>query len=127
MSVELDNVNSSKVFRLMFNQLSQDKRKVNEDQTKHLSDEEIKKIVNAEIPNIEEVVNDLNNITANSNILNKKVRLSLNKEINRVIISIVDKDTDRVIKEIPCREIQNLAAHLKRAIGILYDNNAWNR
>ena len=124
MSVELDNVNSSKVFRLMFNQLSQDKRKVSEDQTKHLSDEEIKKIVNAEIPNIEEVVNNLNNITASSNILNKKVRLSLNKELNRVIISIVDKDTDRVIKEIPCKEIQNLAAHLKRAIGILYDNNA---
>lgn len=124
MSVELDNINASKVFRLMFNQLSQDKRKVSEDQTKHLSDEEIKKIVNAEIPNIEEVVNDLNNITANSNILNKKVRLSLNKELNRVIISIVDKDTDRVIKEIPCKEIQNLAAHLKKAIGILYDSNA---
>ena len=123
--VEVDALNSEKMFKLVFNQLSDGTKKVSREQFKRrkLSKEEIQKIVNKEIPDIDEVMNDLNRI-AKSSILNKKVKLSVNREINRVIIKIVDKDTDRVIKEIPCEEMQQLAIHLKKAIGILFDENA---
>ena len=123
--VEVDALNSEKMFKLVFNQLSNDNKKIDTEQfkTKKLSREEIQEIVNKEVPDIDEVMKDLGRI-AKSNILNKKVKLSVNREINRVIIKIVDKDTDRVIKEIPCEEMQQLAIHLKKAIGILFDENA---
>lgn len=123
--VEVDALNSEKMFKLVFNQLSNDNKKIDTEQfkTKKLSREEIQEIVNKEVPDIDEVMKDLGRI-AKSNILNKKVKLSVNRDINRVIIKIVDKDTDRVIKEIPCEEMQQLAIHLKKAIGILFDENA---
>ncbi|MBN1682655.1 flagellar protein FlaG [Candidatus Bathyarchaeota archaeon] len=122
--IEVDALNSEKMFKLMFNQLSNSNSTVSKEALKkNLSQEEMKKIVSQEVPDIDEVIKDLNRI-ANSNILNKKVKLSVNKELNRVIIKIVDKDTDRVIKEIPCKELQQLAMHLKKAIGILFDENA---
>ena len=123
--VEVDALNSEKMFKLVYSQLSGGNRRVNTEQfkTRKLSKEQIQEIVNKEIPDIEEVMKDLNRI-ANSNILNKKVKLSVNRDINRVIIKIVDRDTDKVIKEIPCKELQQLAIHLKKAIGILFDENA---
>jgi flagellar protein FlaG len=122
--VEVDALNSEKMFKLMFNQLSSSKSNVRKEViNKTVSQEEMKRIVNQEVPEIDEVIKDLNKI-ASSNILNKKVKLSVNKEINRVIIKIVDKNTDKVIKEIPCKELQQLAMHLKKAIGILFDENA---
>ena len=122
--VEVDALNSEKMFKLMFNQLSNSNSSISREAIKKtVSQEEMKKIVNQEVPEIDEVIKDLNRI-ASSNILNKRVKLSVNKEINRVIIKIVDKNTDKVIKEIPCKELQQLAMHLKKAIGILFDENA---
>ena len=87
--VEVDALNSEKMFKLVYSQLSGGNRRVNTEQfkTRKLSKEQIQEIVNKEIPDIEEVMKDLNRI-ANSNILNKKVKLSVNRDINRVIIKI---------------------------------------
>jgi flagellar protein FlaG len=52
---------------------------------------------------------------------NRRVKLSVNDEINQVIIKVVDEDTDRVIKEIPPEEIQHLIARIKETIGLLVD------
>ena len=122
--IEVDAVNTDKIFKLMFNNLSSESKAVYTKDSKNLTNEEIRKIVNQNSPDLDQVIEDLNRITSSSNILNRKVKLSVNKDINRIIIKIVEKDTDRVIKEIPCKEIQQLAAHLKKAIGILYDDNA---
>jgi flagellar protein FlaG len=52
---------------------------------------------------------------------NRRVKLSVNDEINQVIIKVVDGDTDKVIKEIPPEEIQHLIARIKETIGLLVD------
>jgi flagellar protein FlaG len=52
---------------------------------------------------------------------NRRVVLSVNEEINQVIIKVVDAETDKVIKEIPAEEIQRLIARIKETIGILVD------
>jgi flagellar protein FlaG len=52
---------------------------------------------------------------------NHRVKLSVNEEIDQVIIKVVDSETDKVIKEIPAQEIQNLIAKIKQAIGLLVD------
>lgn len=51
----------------------------------------------------------------------RKVILSVNDQINQVIIKVVDAQTDKVIKEIPAEEIQHLIARIKETIGLLVD------
>ncbi len=52
---------------------------------------------------------------------NHRVQLSVNEQINQVIIKVVDAETDTVIKEIPAAEIQHLIAKIREAIGLLVD------
>ena len=52
---------------------------------------------------------------------NRRVKLSVNDEINQVIIKVIDGETDKVIKEIPAEEIQHLIARIKETIGLLVD------
>ncbi len=52
---------------------------------------------------------------------NRRVVLSVNEQINQVVIKVVDAQTDKVIKEIPAEEIQRLIARIKETIGVLVD------
>ena len=52
---------------------------------------------------------------------NHRIRLSVNEEINQVIIKVVDARTDKVIKEIPAEEIQRMTAKIREMIGLLVD------
>jgi flagellar protein FlaG len=39
----------------------------------------------------------------------------------QVIVKVIDKETDKVIKELPPEELQRLHRNIKEAIGLLYD------
>jgi flagellar protein FlaG len=52
---------------------------------------------------------------------NHRIRLSVNEEINQIIIKVVDGNTDKVIKEIPAEEIQRMTAKIRQMIGFLVD------
>lgn len=52
---------------------------------------------------------------------NKRLRFYVNEEIDRVIVKVIDAETDKVIKEIPPEEIQRLVARIEEAIGLLVD------
>lgn len=52
---------------------------------------------------------------------NRRLKFDINKEINRIVVKVIDKDTDKVIREIPPSEIQNLLIKLREAIGLLFD------
>ncbi len=54
-------------------------------------------------------------------LFNKKLRFSVNEEINRVVVKVLDGQTDKLIKEIPPAEIQRLIARIKETIGLLFD------
>jgi flagellar protein FlaG len=54
-------------------------------------------------------------------LFNKKLRFSVNEEIGRVVVKVLDAKTDKLIKEIPPAEIQRLIARIKETIGLLFD------
>lgn len=54
-------------------------------------------------------------------LFNKRLKFSVNEEIDRVIVKVIDGTTDKVIKEIPPEEIQRLIARIKETIGLLFD------
>lgn len=127
MYVDIDSMNSDRVFAQVFSQILNSRKNVKiKESSKPLSQEEIKELIHKEIPELEleNVKDGLDRIARASEIYNKRVKLRINQDINRVIITIIDKETNKVIKEIPCEEIQNLAKHLKEAIGILFDRTA---
>ena len=53
----------------------------------------------------------------------KSTRFSyiLTDEVNRFIVKIIDKKTDKVIKQIPSEELTKLHDNLQEALGILFD------
>lgn len=56
-----------------------------------------------------------------SDVIGRKLRFNVNKELDKVIIKVVDPSTDKVIKEIPSEEIQSVQLHIREAIGLLVD------
>lgn len=69
----------------------------------------------------EEVEQYLNKMFKSNLLFNRKLKFQVNRELNQVIVKVIDRSTDEVIREIPPEEIQRLEAKLKEAIGLLID------
>ncbi len=52
---------------------------------------------------------------------NRRFEFIVDEHINRVVVKVIDRDTDKLIKEIPPEEIQHLIARLRETMGILVD------
>jgi flagellar protein FlaG len=53
--------------------------------------------------------------------INKKLQFVVDHSSNEVIVKVIDKETDKVIKVIPPEELQRLHRNLKETIGLLLD------
>ena len=54
-------------------------------------------------------------------IFNRKLKYSIDKELDQVIVKVVDAETDKVIKEIPPDQLKRLYAKMKEAVGSIID------
>ena len=54
-------------------------------------------------------------------VFNRKLRFVLDLDSKEVIVKVVDRDTDKVIKELPPEELQRLHRQLEETIGFLFD------
>lgn len=52
---------------------------------------------------------------------NKKLRFEVNRELEEVIVKVIDPATDKVIKELPPEELQRLHLKIREMIGLLFD------
>ena len=50
---------------------------------------------------------------------NRKLQFEIDHSSNEVLVKVIDKETDKVIKVIPPEELQRLHRNLKEAIGLL--------
>ena len=48
----------------------------------------------------------------------------MHDETGRTMIKIMDKTTEKLIREIPSEDVLNLAAKIEEMIGILFDKKA---
>lgn len=69
----------------------------------------------------EEVQRMLREIVNFSDTFNRRLKFSVNRELNQVIVKVIDRETDKVIKEIPHEGLQRLHMRLKEAMGLLFD------
>ena len=63
----------------------------------------------------------LHDILKMTEIFNTKLKFSIDRELDQVIVKVVDSQTDKVIKEIPPEALQRLYSSMKEAIGLLID------
>lgn len=66
----------------------------------------------------ERYIRDIMNMTS---MFNKRLKYSINRDLNQVVVQVIDKETDKVIKEIPPEDLLKLHARIKEAIGLLID------
>ncbi len=82
--------------------------------------EEEKKPV--ELSQIAEVAKDLQN---KMQVLhNVDLNFSVHEASGNIMVTVVNEDTGKVIREIPSRELLDLAAKLEEAIGLIFDEKA---
>ena len=54
----------------------------------------------------------------------KRVRVGVHNQPHRPVVTIVDSQTNEVIREIPPEEILNLSVHLQENLGKVFNQNA---
>lgn len=54
-------------------------------------------------------------------VISRKLQFSIERELDSVIIKIIDLNTDEVIKEIPSEDIQKLKIRIRKTTGLLFD------
>jgi flagellar protein FlaG len=73
------------------------------------------------VPKKQDIGKNLDILPEAFRLFNRRLKFSVNEEIDRVVVKVIDGTTDKVIKEIPPEEIQKLVARIKETIGILFD------
>jgi flagellar protein FlaG len=68
-----------------------------------------------------EIERTLKEIQHLSGIYNRRLRFSFNEKLNQMIVKVVDAETDRVIKELPPKEIQRVHMRIREVLGLLFD------
>jgi flagellar protein FlaG len=53
--------------------------------------------------------------------INERLEFSYYRELGQVVVKIIDRETDTVIKELPPTEFQRVHLALREAIGLLID------
>jgi flagellar protein FlaG len=56
-----------------------------------------------------------------SQTFNKKLQFVVDQKSQEVIVKVIDKTTDKVIKVLPPEELQRLYRKLKETIGLLFN------
>ena len=117
---------NDEVIRTRIEHVSHDNEKK---QGKKINSNEIHNRVNdestLEIPNDgldnREIHDAIDKLNQTAQIFNKRIKLSIHEESKRVVVKILDNETDKVIREIPAKEVLNFISKLHESIGILID------
>ena len=54
-------------------------------------------------------------------VLGHTLEFSVNTELDKVIVKVIDPKTNKVIRQIPSEDLQKIQIQMKHAIGLLFD------
>lgn len=70
---------------------------------------------------MEAILGELTDVSA---AFNKRLAFSLNEKLGQVVVKVIDTDTDKIIREIPPKELQHVHERIREVLGILFDERA---
>jgi flagellar protein FlaG len=86
----------------------------------HKSEEAHHEREGAEPAEVKKAVDELNRLSGN---FNEKVRFSVDDKTNRVIIKVMNRETNEVISEIPGKYSIRLLEHFREYMGLFIDES----
>jgi len=113
MELEISNVKHTPVRQTRFQETSQASRAVKATQAASREAAVQQKDID-----VEKYLKDIIRIT---DMFNRKLKFTINRELEQVVVKVIDRDTDKVIKEIPPEELQRLHVRMREALGLLFD------
>lgn len=75
------------------------------------------------VQNEEKILKIVEQVQNISNMFDRKLQFRISKELDQVVVKVIDSNTDKVIREIPSVEIQKLQIRIKEALGLLFDES----
>ncbi len=72
-------------------------------------------------PSMNEIIRELSQVSA---ALNRRLSFSVNEKLGEMVVKVIDTQTDKIIREIPPVELQNVHERIKEVLGILFDERA---
>jgi uncharacterized FlaG/YvyC family protein len=70
---------------------------------------------------LKSAIHDLQRV---SEAFNRRLSFSLNEKLGQVVVKVIDADTDKVVREIPPKELQRVYERIREVIGLLIDKSA---
>lgn len=101
-----------------FSQSLVENKNVNSEINNTNSDLEDTNYENRKVKDIIELVNK------NIEISNNSIEFSIHEDTNRIMVKIIDKNTEEVLKEIPPEKILNMVAKFCKMAGIIVDEKS---
>jgi len=68
-----------------------------------------------------EIQSSLEKMRSLTKIFSREITFDYDEQLDRIIVKVIDKDTDSVIKEIPPAEIRNMLIRIREAVGLVID------
>lgn len=84
-------------------------------------EKEQKQPQNRPVRSREELILYLRKVLNITSSLNRKLQFSINRELGEVVVKVIDSETDKVIREVPPKELQQLHIRMREVIGLLFD------
>ncbi len=69
----------------------------------------------------EEIKQTVESLSGSMDMLNTKLSFSVSEETDQIVVTVTNRETGEVIKQIPSEELVNLRAKMDELIGILFD------
>jgi len=69
---------------------------------------------------VKQLTQELQNVTR---AFNKRLSFDYNEQLEQMVVKVIDRETDTVIKELPPSELQRVHLRIREAIGILLDES----
>lgn len=83
--------------------------------------QEPEKVAESLEKNLAKLKQDFQELQKISHTMGHEVQFNVNEDLGQVIVKIVDPSTDKVIKEIPSADVQQLQIKIREAFGLLVD------
>jgi len=94
------------------------KRKSDQQKTKNITLEKERQRKERSRAATEQYFKEVLNI---GDISNRRLSYSVNKELNQVVVKVIDSKTDKVIRVIPSESLLKLHSRMKEVIGLIFD------
>lgn len=73
--------------------------------------------------NLEEIKKDAQNLERLSDlVMGRRLQFQVNDELGCVVVKIIDPNTEKVIREVPSKDIQKMKLSIRRAMGVIFND-----